>query len=630
MVMQAFTALPLLVLVPRVLYLASQGNRESKILILGVLSAAAGIFHDILRYAEFWRSPITSLSPAGAITLILSFVLILARRYQSEKDEAFRTQNKLLQDINILNSQLEKHIEHVEGLVEERTKDIRSILFSIEEGIFTFEAGTDGRIVLGREMSRFGQEHFLRKEADQGREVLALLEALGLSPDACELVAAIILSSLGESEVSFQLNMGNLPRQLRSRDGYALEVDWLPVLGQVEGGERQVIKKILLAVRDVSERENMREVARRKDQESEMMLEIIALGRLQALQGVAGLTSIFAMAQQETRGREPMSAGERSLFVKRALHTAKGLARSFGFQKLSIAIHGLETALSEGAMGEAEAFASGEAAARSYEAMTHTIYEPALGTDAAEAETGAAQKRLELVIQQILGDEEAGSEVERRRIVRIIEKAMSLSEGKKLLKHILVPLEAEKKSLARLLDKLEPELVIEDGLAFAANETIALKLLGIFLHLIRNAIDHGIEGPDQRIKNGKRSQGRIVIRSGMDGGALRMTMFDDGRGLDVKRLIRIYEERRGRKPESDDEAAAIIFEAGISTKDTASEISGRGVGMEAVLSEVHALGGEVSIHLGSEADGAGHRPFELRMTFPLPMGRAPSSWKAGA
>ncbi|HET9241138.1 MAG TPA: ATP-binding protein [Oligoflexus sp.] len=272
----------------------------------------------------------------------------------------------------------------------------------------------------------------------------------------------------------------------------------------------------------------------------------------------------------------------------------------------------------------------GETAARRYEAMTATLYEPSLGTDAAKVESAAAGKRLELVIRQILSDEECGSEWERRRLVRIIERAMSLSEGKKLLKHILAPLEAEKKSLARLLDKQDPELVIEDGVAFAADEAVALKLLGIFLHLIRNAIDHGMESPEERKQSGKRSQGRIVIRSEIDAGALCMTVFDDGRGLDVKRLARIYEARRGRSPESDEDAAAIIFEAGISTKDKASEISGRGVGMDAVLSEVHALGGEISIRLGVMADATGHRPFEFLMTFPLPMGRVLPSWKAGA
>jgi hypothetical protein len=631
MAMQVGTALPLLVLVPRLLYLASHGNSESKILILGVLSAATGIFHDILRYADFWRSPFISLAPAGAITLILSFVLILVRRYQHEKNEAFRTQNKLLKDIQTLNNQLEKHIEHVEGLVDERTKDIRSILQSIEEGIFTFEMNEPGRIVLGREMSRFGRQHFLQENENKSSEALPLLEALGLSCEECSMVEGIILSVLGEVEVSFELNVGNLPRHLHARDGRALEVDWLPVLGQADGAsERQVIKKILLAVRDVTEREKMREVAQRKDLESEMMLEIIALGRLKALQGVAGLNSIFAMAREETLDRSEASHEEQTIFVKRALHTAKGFARSFGFQKLSLKIHELESALVEGAISESEAFTLGESAARSYETMTYKIYEPSHAAAGTDVEADATRKRMELIMQEIMADVAVGTEFERRKIVKAVERAMHLSEGKKLLKHILAPLEAEKKSLARLLDKMEPELTIEDGVAFAANEGVSLKLLGIFLHLTRNAIDHGIESPEERTQIGKQPQGRIVIQSRLDHNVLLMTMFDDGRGLDIKRLAQIFETMRGRRPRSDDEAAQIIFEPGISTKDEASEVSGRGVGMDAVLAGVHSLGGEAEIHLGPAADAAGHRPFVLEMKFLLQMEWGSTMYQAGA
>jgi HPt (histidine-containing phosphotransfer) domain-containing protein len=616
MAMQTATALPLMVLAPRVLYLAARGNRESKILIMGVLSAAGGIFHDILRYADFWQSPITSLSPAGAVTLILSFVYILALRYQNEKNEAFRTQNKLLTNIQHLNNQLEKHIEHVEGVVDERTKDIRSILQSIEEGIFTFELGAQGAIVLGREMSRFGRQEFLTHDEREAPEASVLLEALGLSREECSVVLSIILSVLGEDELNLEFNFANLPRHLNHEGGRALEMDWLPVLGVVEGGsERQVIRKILLAIRDVTEREKMRKVVQRKGLESEMMLEIIGLGRIKALQGVTGLMSIFAMARKEVANLDRGKGSEKKVFVKRALHTAKGLARGFGFQKLSLKIHELENSLAEGALGELEAFAAGEEAARSYEALAYKIYEPSSLTDLADNEAEVARKRMELMSYEILQDEGLGTEQDRQRIVATIERALQLSEGKKLLKHILAPLEAEKNSLAKLLNKLEPELVVDDGLAFPANDDISLRLLSIFLHLIRNAMDHGIESPEERANSGKLPQGRIMIKSSYDHGVLVITVCDDGRGLDISRLSRIIEAKRGRPPKTDEETALIVFESGISTKEQATEISGRGVGMDAVLAAVHAMGGEVQIRLGPGTDAAGYRPFVLELRF---------------
>jgi two-component system chemotaxis sensor kinase CheA len=106
-----------------------------------------------------------------------------------------------------------------------------------------------------------------------------------------------------------------------------------------------------------------------------------------------------------------------------------------------------------------------------------------------------------------------------------------------------------------------------------------------------------------------------MIKSSYDHGVLVITVCDDGRGLDISRLSRIIEAKRGRPPKTDEETALIVFESGISTKEQATEISGRGVGMDAVLAAVHAMGGEVQIRLGPGTDAAGYRPFVLELRF---------------
>lgn len=115
------------------------------------------------------------------------------------------------------------------------------------------------------------------------------------------------------------------------------------------------------------------------------------------------------------------------------------------------------------------------------------------------------------------------------------------------------------------------------------------------LHLLRNAVDHGLERPPERQAAGKPPDGLIDIVASLDQGLVRLEVSDDGRGLDVERLRRAADER-GRATGSGLEAAhALIFEDGLSTQEEASMLSGRGVGLSVVKRRVEELSGNVSV-----------------------------------
>lgn len=121
-----------------------------------------------------------------------------------------------------------------------------------------------------------------------------------------------------------------------------------------------------------------------------------------------------------------------------------------------------------------------------------------------------------------------------------------------------------------------------------------------FTHLIRNAIDHGIEHPDERERLGKPRTGTVSIRAFHEGGQVTMEVADDGRGIDTHR-IRDKADAMGLIPAerlasmSDRDLTELIFHPGFSTADKVTTISGRGVGMDVVRANIEAIGGTVDV-----------------------------------
>jgi len=119
------------------------------------------------------------------------------------------------------------------------------------------------------------------------------------------------------------------------------------------------------------------------------------------------------------------------------------------------------------------------------------------------------------------------------------------------------------------------------------------------MHLIRNAVDHGIESPDVRLRNGKPSAGRITLEARNAGGDVIILISDDGQGLDRNALIKKAAEKGLiAKPEheiTDKEAYNLIFAPGFSTNTEVTEFSGRGVGMDVVRRNIDKVGGNISL-----------------------------------
>jgi two-component system, chemotaxis family, sensor kinase CheA len=121
------------------------------------------------------------------------------------------------------------------------------------------------------------------------------------------------------------------------------------------------------------------------------------------------------------------------------------------------------------------------------------------------------------------------------------------------------------------------------------------------VHMIRNAIDHGVETPDNRRQAGKNVEGHLLLRAYHQGGSIVIEIQDDGRGIDKHRVVEKAIEKGLLPPEtkvqdlSDPEAFGIIFLPGFSTAEKVTDLSGRGVGMDVVRRNIEALRGKIEI-----------------------------------
>ncbi|GAB3666669.1 chemotaxis protein CheA [Ramlibacter alkalitolerans] len=139
------------------------------------------------------------------------------------------------------------------------------------------------------------------------------------------------------------------------------------------------------------------------------------------------------------------------------------------------------------------------------------------------------------------------------------------------------------------------------------------KISDPLMHLVRNAIDHGLETPEERVAAGKPPVGTVWLRASQRGGNILIEVADDGRGLDRERILQRAIERGSAisREAPDAEVWQLIFEAGLSTADKVTDVSGRGVGMDVVRRNIQALGGAVDL---SSVAGQG-----MRVTVSVPL-----------
>lgn len=149
---------------------------------------------------------------------------------------------------------------------------------------------------------------------------------------------------------------------------------------------------------------------------------------------------------------------------------------------------------------------------------------------------------------------------------------------------------------ARKLDK-KIELVMS-GENTELDKTVMEKLGDPMVHLIRNSMDHGVETPEERVKNGKSETGTVELKAYHQSGNIVIEIEDDGAGLNTERILQKARENGVIAEDailSEDQVFDLIFQPGFSTADVVSDLSGRGVGMDVVRRNIAALNGSIEV-----------------------------------
>ncbi|OYT98363.1 MAG: chemotaxis protein CheA [Burkholderiales bacterium PBB1] len=148
------------------------------------------------------------------------------------------------------------------------------------------------------------------------------------------------------------------------------------------------------------------------------------------------------------------------------------------------------------------------------------------------------------------------------------------------------------------------------------DKSVVERIADPLMHLVRNALDHGLETPEQRVAAGKAPQGKLTLSACHESGSILIRILDDGRGIQREKVLerawdRGLVERGVVPPEAD--ILKLIFEPGFSTAEKITNLSGRGVGMDVVRRNIEALRGSVNIH---SEPGCGSR-IEIRLPLTL-------------
>ncbi|GAC1346589.1 MAG: hypothetical protein NVSMB23_24440 [Myxococcales bacterium] len=208
------------------------------------------------------------------------------------------------------------------------------------------------------------------------------------------------------------------------------------------------------------------------------------------------------------------------------------------------------------------------------------------------AETAEARSLLMGVSRALSADGEEAADI-----------VTSMEEGLKAIttvpvRTVLEPLRRAVRDLCKQTGKQARLSVV--GAEVSLDRRVLESLRGPLVHLVRNAVDHGMELPDVREKRGKHREGALVIRVEQQGNMLFIEVSDDGSGLDLARVREVAVQRKLALPDEiatmqPAQLSQLIFRPGFSTRTEVTEVSGRGVGLDVVQRQIEALRGHVEV-----------------------------------
>ncbi len=513
-------------------------------------------------------------------------------------------------------------IQESSALLKQKTTDIQTMLQNMPQGILTV---VDGNKV-HPEYSAYLETIFETKDI-VGRDLMDLVFAnTNLGADILSQIEAVGGACIGEDAMNFEFNqhlmVGEIEKTMPDGRVKILDLNWSAITD-----DSNTTVRLMLCVRDVTELRKLAAEANKQKRELEIIGEILSVTQEKFHEFIT--TSIKFVDENELLIRENPehnAAAINQLF--RNMHTIKGNARTYGFHHLTNIVHEAEQSYEELrkphpviAWDQATLVDELLAVRDSLEHYAR-INEVSLGRKG-PGRRASVEHYLMVDKNQIQETLHRLETVNTGNIHELIAARDAVRKTLRLLgtERIVETLEGvldSLPSLAKELHKVPPIIDIQDNVYVVRTQASGM-IKNVFMHLIRNSIDHGLESPEERSALSKPVAGTIRLQLAVQDAMLQIKLADDGRGLALARIRKLAIEKGLINAEdqlSDEEIAMQIFRPGFSTAEKITEVSGRGVGMDAVQDFVKRENGKIEIRFTDDSVGADFRQFETVVCLP--------------
>jgi signal transduction histidine kinase len=434
------------------------------------------------------------------------------------------------------------------GKIARRNDQMRLVLDNVDEALVTVRRdGTLDPECSAAFVRWFGApaaSHFAAQIAGDDARMHAML--------------ALAWAEIVEGTMPIELLVDQFPNRL-DRDGRHYRLDIKPLI------EQDALVGALLRIRDVTtEVETQRVLTAQR--------EYVAVFE----RAMADPHGVREFIEDTGKLVERLPGDPDPVDRKRAAHTIKGNAAIYGVTSVADVAHRLEDAMAESA-----------------------AIEPAMVQELVDT-WAAFATRVERLLGQRTSCHVDIPCAELEALADLAERAgASAADRLRALLHepVAIRFDGFRRQMARVAERLgkpAPEVTIDaEGVRLPPDRL--RPFWGAFSHLVRNALDHGVESTDERRAAGKPDAGQITLRARIDDSAVAIEIADDGRGICWDR-VRDKAHAAGLPADSHDDLVRALFADGVSTAGEVTETSGRGVGLAAVLATVNELDGALAVH----------------------------------
>jgi len=527
---------------------------------------------------------------------------------------------KLATAFNVMLKTINETMQNLDKLVSQRSAELRMIMDTVPVGLLSIMTLSNDDYRVNPEYSKTC-EKILNVFELRGRNYLDVIGLTKRKGDARKDMAKF-LDLLSQQLLPEEDMAGLNPLEeveIINDDG---SVTWAKINYHLIHKKDAEKPDILVVLEDITRAKAMQAEIARSEQEN-MQLKAIAEDPDLFCDFLTETTKMLAQvlddANQLSDADDPKPLVN-NMF--RGVHTIKGTAASFGLNGISQLSADLENSLDD--LRQADTIAP------------ETIDETQKALQELNEATDDIVRKTEKLLGQKIGGGDTVLRINASDIQSLIEKIANLPIPPEDQKELIGMLQSFRsvsvqKGLGQAL-KIIPGLIerLEKNVVFDLQDNntrldcdLSRELNTPFVHLIRNAFDHGIEYSEEREASGKPEQGNVKLTVTDENDRLTLILSDDGKGLDPEKLKQsaiskglITEDEAASMPET--EAKRLIFKPGFSTAETVSDVSGRGVGMDAV---VHTIESKLSGNVRIESELGKGTSFIIQIPKALPVAK---------